>query len=340
MAKNLELYDNLASKIQDSISTEHEVNFNYFMPVYKVSGNSVLYKEFIKNGSKLIIKNEYGQIEIRNRILTEYHLKIFNSIMYCGIVTKLKDGNIGVYFDEKEVLDDLGMKTNHTKFRETVKQIDDAKYYLKLGKITKSCGIISNYYTSHETDSDKSLIILDKDYVHNHELDFGVNYKEIYKKIAGINYYTIPSIVRWFLITQKNSNVQAYKLDNVLKEIGFPVNSVSSMKEIKSNLKKYADALKEDYGIHYNHKTKEFKYSAAKNIQHLKFDMEKSLLQFKNKKILYDNETREILDITGEGSNWKVKTDKGVLEYSVFCNDLMTIIENMIEKESERNLLE
>ena len=63
-------YNSLLSKIQNTSYTEKDVILNFFMPIYKLSGNSTIYKEFKANGHKLIIENEYGKIEIRNRILT------------------------------------------------------------------------------------------------------------------------------------------------------------------------------------------------------------------------------------------------------------------------------
>ena len=333
-------YKNLIDKIQNTSFTEKDVLLNFFMPIYKLSGNSTIYKNFKSNGNKLIIENEYGKVEIRNRILTEFHLKIFDAIVFCGTASILKDKRVGIFYEESDVLEYLHMKNNTTKFREIVKQIADARYYIDVEDYSYSIGIIDKYYKKNETANSKNLIILDPDYVKSQKLNFGVNYKMIHDRISNIKYHTIPSIVRYIMLKNKSSNTRRYELTEILTNIGFPVSSKSSMKEIKQNLKNYSEELRNNFGIIYNSKNKTFDYAKMQQIEFVNFEPEKELRKLNGKTFIYKSKHYKIISIDGESGNWIINTDSGELNFSLFYDDLIEYIKKNLAEEGSQSLLD
>ena len=64
-------------KINESTSTLMDLRVSPFMPVDKISHNSALAKEFVANKNILKRETAFGTVEIRNRLLTQYHKMIF-----------------------------------------------------------------------------------------------------------------------------------------------------------------------------------------------------------------------------------------------------------------------
>jgi len=331
-------YSNLIDKIQNTSFTEKDVYLCFFLPIYKLSGNSKIYKDFKGNGNKLIINGEYGKVEIRNRLLTEFHLKIFDAIIYCGTAALLEENRVGIYYEEADVLKYLNMKTNHTKFRETVKQIADARYYVNIEDYSYSIGIIQKHYTKKETGNSKNLIILDPDYVKNQKLNFGVNYKKIYDKISNIKYHTIPSIVRHVIITSKTYLSREYDLIDVLKKIGFPIESEKGVRNIRSDLNKYASDLEKSFGIQYDHKSKKLYYSNLNQVEFSVCDID-SLKQYHGKIFSYRNNDYIIRGIMGESGNFEIITDQETLELNLFYDDLLEYLKKNTKDNSQNRYL-
>ena len=66
------LFDVL-DKIERSTSTVEELRVPIFAPVVQIAKNSSTYKEFIQNKNVRKIKTKWGEVEIRNRLLTQVH---------------------------------------------------------------------------------------------------------------------------------------------------------------------------------------------------------------------------------------------------------------------------
>ena len=60
-------------KINESTSTLMDLRVSPFMPVDKISHNSALAKKFVANKNILKRETAFGTVEIRNRLLTQYH---------------------------------------------------------------------------------------------------------------------------------------------------------------------------------------------------------------------------------------------------------------------------
>lgn len=326
---NKKTYTNLLDKIQNTSFTEKDIVLNFFMPIYKLSGNSTIQKTFKANDNKLIIHNDYGTIEIRNRILTEFHLKIFDAVLICGTASLMKNDNdrVGIFFDESEVLAYLNMKTNTTKFRETIKQIADAKYYITVEDYSYSIGIIEKHYRKDETANKKNLIILDPAYVKNQKLNFGINYKKMHNKILQIPYHTIPSMIRYIMLKSRtSSDIRRYHLLDVLNNIGFPISSKYALYDLKANLKKYAKEMYINFGIKYNEQNTTLDYINIEKIEYTNLESKEELKKFINKVFVYKNRYYKIIKIEGESGNWTIDTNIDKLHLTLFFDDLVNYV--------------
>ena len=87
-------------KIEQSMQTLYDLRISPFLPVAKINKNSKLYKDFVTNNNILEKKTSWGKIQIRNRLLTQYHMDILSGIM--AIKNKkiflLTNGNVSVFF--------------------------------------------------------------------------------------------------------------------------------------------------------------------------------------------------------------------------------------------------
>ena len=67
-----------------------------FMPVDKISHNSALAREFVANKNILKRETAFGTVEIRNRLLTQYHKMILDCIMVHNIRSVVYKGTIAI----------------------------------------------------------------------------------------------------------------------------------------------------------------------------------------------------------------------------------------------------
>ena len=121
-------------KIYESTSTLMDLRVSPFMPVDKISHNSALAKEFVAN--KNISKREtaFGTVEIRNRLLTQYHKMILDCIMIHNTRSVVYKGTIAIYFSIYEISQKLGLEWSG----KTQKNIQEAIEYIKDVVIVRS----------------------------------------------------------------------------------------------------------------------------------------------------------------------------------------------------------
>lgn len=154
-------------KYQNSMSIVDELRISPFFPIEKISSRSKIYKDFITNGNKHIRQTSWGELEIRNRILTQNHLLIFSVLMaYKREIVKLESGMIAIYFSMYEVAKTLGLSWSgrtSSELEEIIKQISDVKIMRTYKNKNKySYGIIDKI--SYSDKKDTWGIILSSEY--------------------------------------------------------------------------------------------------------------------------------------------------------------------------------
>ncbi len=331
------------TKMQHSSILSKEVIFNLFLPIHKLSHNSILYKDFVKNSNKRIIKYENVIVEQRNRLLTEIHKDVVSAIIQFGKISLTQDGKICSVFQEKDILRELKMgEKNHQQLREYIKIITDVTYYITIEGYTKNLRIFDKYLTVDGASKRVQGVIFDDEYVRMHRDDFSIDYKKIFKKIKGIEYATIPTILKFLMVDNKTTTPKTYKLEEILSKINFPTESNESLKKIKRHMKDYTVKLKEDYNVDYDAKSKNLIYSKMQDIRIIdELDIYKSELdsfigkKFKHKNYIYT--IQEFVNIF-ENKEWLIKTNIEDLTFNLFVDDLIFYLKQTTDMRNKGSL--
>ena len=88
----------IKQKINESTSILMDLRVSSFMPIDKISHNSALAREFVANKNILKRETAFGVVEIRNRLLTQYHKMILDCIVVHNIRSVFYKGTIAIYF--------------------------------------------------------------------------------------------------------------------------------------------------------------------------------------------------------------------------------------------------
>lgn len=333
MIKN-ENSNKIINKLQSSCaSTFKEVMLCWFIPLQKISGNSVIYKEFKKNNNILRVSNDFGTTEIRNRLLCEYHVSILVAIIKHSKLKHIEDGSIIAIFKEIDVMREIGIgEKNYARFRELIKEIGDAQYYHSVGNRTKRVSILKDHILINESRVKIEGVVFHQDYVGVNKNDFSIDFKDINEKIYKIPYSTIPTIIKYIYYSFNNLGIVNFKLLDVLKAIGFPVNAISSVKTIKSNLSDFSAKLKEDFGITYEATTKTFIINSEIKLKSISEDAKSinETKKFIDKTIIYKGFKYIITKIEKNDENWNIYIKNSAEEEVVnftFLDDLIYYLE-------------
>jgi len=323
----------IIEKLNNSSITRKEVEFNFFMPVSKLSGNSLTYKNFVKNNNSRTVETEFGTMEIRNRLLTENHQLIISAIIKCGTIAAFNDGRIGAFFKEIDIINELNLgKNNYAFLRENIKRIGDAQYYITVGDLVRKVSIFQDHVAKVNGKRGAHAVVFDPEYINIYKSDFSVNYQKLFSKISSIPYPTIPSIIKYLMHKNRTSKSEEFSLSDVLKKIGFPVDSPSSLKEIVKNMKKAKKLLKDDYGIDYDDEEKMIRYRKHKNIE-FNDPLESSLVSldnFKSRTFQYEKSSHIIKDIyknDEDGNSWTIETNIKKIEIKNQLDDLLFFLD-------------
>ena len=175
------------------------------------------------------------------------------------------------------------------------------------------------------------VVVFDPEYIKLFRNDFSVDYRKRFDKIISMPYATIPSIIKYLFVKSKMNTSTVYDLETVLKDLGFPIESVSSFREIKSNLKQYAETLEKDYNIIYDYSKKTFKFEGLEEIVYidrLESSIE-SLDSYTDKIIKYEDGDYPIRKII-QGENideWIIKTDSDDIRLHSPLSELLFLLE-------------
>ena len=261
-------------KINESTATLMDLRVSPFMPVDKISHNSALAKEFVANKNILKRETAFGTVEIRNRLLTQYHKMILDCIMIHNTRSVVYKGTIAIYFSIYEIAQKLGLEWSG----KTQKNIQEAIEYIKDVVIVRTdssgSGIASSYniiqemkYSSKEQ---SYVIVLSSLYAEYFNKTMSINYNKRFDElisIRGKGSAFIRSIIEFFITHDASAeNIQRMKLIQLLETINYPCETPRQVTSAKQYLKDYEDELAK-FNIKYYTGSQLFEYSGTTDIR-------------------------------------------------------------------------
>ena len=239
--------------IQRACSSIMENYLPIFLPFNKLRKNNPLYKKFIDNGNILRIENKYGVLEIRNRLITQQHKDILETMLSNSKSYISEEQTMFVTIESRyDFLKQIGMCTTNYKYlEEKIKELEDisisSKYQTTNGKIIEEqFGIIAAIKMVEDiTKSNHKKIIKVKFtkeftafYLDSNLLD----YKKHINKIAELPTPFLKSIARYMLIHNKHQ----INISTFIENLGF--DKIFTRNEInrkKKELEEYKECLKD-----------------------------------------------------------------------------------------------
>jgi len=253
-------------KIEQSLQTLPDLRISPFLPIAKLNKNSKLYKDFVANNNILERKTNWGKIQIRNRLLTQYHNDILNGIMALDNkkIFFLNNGDVAIFFSLYQLSKQMGIQwgqRNKLNLIESLLEIRDLVItrWNHKGDLLGTYNIIKEAKYSNKMDM--FGIILSQEYVNfffkTITISFHQTYQKMRKKIKGKGEGLIKAIINFFITQQENQKIELLKL---LQTIGYPTETRYQIKNAKQILNKNTELLKE-FGINYDKKTQIFTYT-------------------------------------------------------------------------------
>lgn len=263
--QELTLFDQIQTKLDRSTSTVVELRTAMWAPIEKISKASITYKDFIANKNVRKIQTSWGEVEIRNRLLTQTHKDIFDAIFTFKKETKiLANGKIALYFTPYEILNELGKSTTHyTWLKQKIDEIADARLkYINNGD-EYSFSIFSKVAYSEK----KGMygIVIDEDYQRFFVNSLTLDYSRYIKDIALINDALIKAIIKFFLTHDTRNYPFRIGFEEVMKSVGYPIDSDRQISSAKNSVYSFTEKLAE-YTIEYNKKDQMFEYHGKENV--------------------------------------------------------------------------
>ena len=253
--KQLTLEFDVVQKFEKTITTANELRTGIFAPIDKISANSKTYKDFIDNGRKRTIETSWGKTIIKGNILTQTHRDLLDCILAdAKEVKELEGGAIAVYFSTTQILKSYSGKINtNTKWlKDKLDEIQNSSIEFKQNNSQDyySFSIIDSHAFSMKHNS--FGLVLTSAYRKFFEEQLTINYKKELPKLLKVKSALLRSIIRFFWSHSVGSNMD---IENLLKTVGFPLESIrmkqKAIKEIKDNI-----TLLSEYGIIFEPKSK------------------------------------------------------------------------------------
>ena len=257
MAKKtqLTLEFDVVQKFEKTITTANELRTGIFAPIDKISANSKTYKDFIENNRRRNLETSWGSTIIKGNILTQTHRDLLDCIITgAKEIKELEGGGIAVYFSTTDILKSYSGKinTNTRWLKDKLDEIQNSsiEFKQKNSKDYYSFSIIDSHAFS--TKHGSFGLVLTPAYRKFFEEQLTVNYKKELPKLLKVKSALLRSIIRFFWSHSTGSNMD---INNLLKTVGFPLESIrmkqKAVKEIKDNVE-----LLEEYGIIFEPKSK------------------------------------------------------------------------------------
>lgn len=266
------LFETVEDKIKYSTSSVEELRVPIYAPVKQLPPQSAAAKDFKKNNNVRTIETKWGNVEIRNRLLTQTHKDIMDLIFtYNKKIKRLDDGTIALYFSQSEISkfyntgDESDTSTNKSKnlkwFRQKLDEIADCRIQYKdnRGNEIDFRVILKKAFSSKEN---LYGIVLDSNYVEFYERGLSVNYSSKIPDLISVDSPLVKSIIRFFF-THKAINLS---LENILQTVGFPLPaSVRTLQIAKKTLREHIEVFKQ-FDIIYDAKKEIFYYKGTNEV--------------------------------------------------------------------------
>jgi len=245
----------VVQKFEKTLTTANELRTGIFAPIDKISANSKTYKDFIANNRKRSLETSWGKTIVKGNILTQIHRDLLDCIIAgAKEIKELNGGAIAVYFSTTDILRSYSGKNNtNTKWlKDKLDEIQNSSIEFKQNNTQDyySFSIIDSH--AYSTKYHSFGLVLTPAYRKFFEEQLTVNYKKELPKLLKVKSALLRSIIRFFWSHSIGSRMN---IENLLKTVGFPLESVrmrqKAIKEIKDN----TELLKE-YGIIFEPKLK------------------------------------------------------------------------------------
>ncbi len=181
LKKNEEVIVFRDKKFAFSHAGVNELRTGIFAPFLKVSGNSSIYNEFKKNGFKREIITSWGKATIKNKILTQIHRDIIDTLFIKNIkieqiIDTQGEYTFYIYFKRSDILKHLDKKKENTNWLDKMlEDIKNALITIENEKFVSSFNIINEI--NYSKDYDSFRIELSKSYSKYFIQDLTINYK-------------------------------------------------------------------------------------------------------------------------------------------------------------------
>lgn len=328
--------DNLKKQIFSS----KEIFSRLFIPVAKLSHNSPILKQFEEQKNTIVLQTTFGQVEIRNRLLTETHSRLLAEIIACGSLEQSGNGQVMVRFSESEILHNLKMgNKNHLHLRELIKQIGDARYYVGIRR-SKPLKIIEDH--SIEIFDGVQTIILTKEYVEANQIDFAIANSTLNEKMRSLKVSTIPTIVKVIYANSLGCSDYSIHLNQVLDQIGL-ITTKKSLETLRASLDEYTAILESDFYIKYLKSEKRFE--TTPEIEN-KLTFVRELVdddifaKYENIKFITEDVTHTIKSIKKNGfRDFSIETYEGsILHFQSFIDDFLYFLDELKDRKNKVDL--
>jgi len=282
--KQLILEFDVVQKFEKTLTTANELRTGIFAPIDKISANSKTYKDFIANSRKRSIETSWGKTIVKGNILTQTHRDLLDCIITgAKEIKELEGGAIAVYFSTTDILKSYSGKVNtNTKWlKDKLDEIQNSSIEFKQNNTQDyySFSIIDSH--AYSTKHNSFGLVLTPAYRKFFEEQLTVNYKKELPKLLQVKSALLRSIIRFFWSHSTGSNMN---IENLLKTVGFPLESIrmrqKAIKEIKDNIE-----LLKEYGIVFEPKSKLIyrKSSFENSITFIKGKNKEKVIELDNK---------------------------------------------------------
>ncbi len=237
-----------SDNIQRACTSLLENYLPIFLPYERLKSNNLIFKEFEKNGQILKRKTKYGELEIRNRLLTQVHKDILESILLNKkIAIKSEDCFAIEVQSAYHLLKILGKTYKQDYLIERIKEIQDMTIYTKYntnqGEIQESFKIISQIKIEEalKGKAKKIKIKFTKEFSAFYTDNSLADYREKIKLIAHLPTAFLKSIARYMLLHKSHQ----INIDTFTKNLGYDTLFSEKLLYVKKReIKKYQKNLK------------------------------------------------------------------------------------------------
>ncbi|MHB1680715.1 MAG: hypothetical protein ACYCTB_09475 [bacterium] len=231
------------------INNANLMRLNVFLPFNKIK-NTNIYKEFLKNDSRILIKSKDFSVEIRNRLLTQIHRDVVDILIDLrrAKAAKKKNNNftLVITFSKYEILKRLGYKKlgkqSYKWLDKTLEELTDVKFTVSIkAEGWTTAGMLEKVQYSKK--QKKYMAVFTTDFIRYIDKfdNIFVNYSYFLDDIIKIKSPETKAFIRYVI----SNEFKRDKFKNILNELGINIISVGlrQYQKIKKEIKSYTDIL-------------------------------------------------------------------------------------------------